>query len=97
MSVVPDLERKPGGYDFHRGFGFETWVFDIESRERLARYKMDKAAAAVAVSQDAAPLLYASTYSHVGHLRREHGRGDAHPEPPTWRSGASLVMMQPWD
>ena len=96
MSVVPDLERKPGGYDFHRGIGFETWVFDIESRERLARYKMDTPAAAIAVSQDDSPLLYATTYADAdiydadtGDLLRELSAGQ--------EVRGTVVMIQPWD
>ena len=96
MSVVPDLERKPGGYDFHRGPGFETWVFDIESRERLARHKMDKPTAAIAVSQDDAPLLYASTYTHVDIY--DAGTGEVtRTLNPDVEVRDVVVMMQPWD
>ena len=96
MSVVPDLERKPGGYDFHRGIGFEVWVFDIESRERLGRYELDRPAAAIAVSQDDAPLLYATTYSaadiydaNTGELTRALTAGQ--------EVRGTIVLIQPWN
>jgi amicyanin-dependent methylamine dehydrogenase large subunit len=96
MSAVPDLERKPGGYDFHRGFGVEVWVFDIESRERLARYTMERGAAAIAVSQDDSPLLYATNYADVdiydagtGELTRGLSGGQ--------EVRGTVVMIQPWD
>ena len=96
MSVVPDLERKPGGYDFHRGIGFEVWVFDIESRERLDRYELDRPAAAIAVSQDDAPLLYATTYSDVdiydantGQVTRALSSGQ--------EVRGTIVLIQPWN
>ncbi len=96
MSVVPDLERKPGGYDFHRGIGFEVWVFDIESRERLARYKMDRPAAAIAVSQDDAPFLYATTYTHVDIYDANTGEATRVLSPNQEVRG-TIVMIQPWD
>ncbi len=63
MGAVPDLEPKPGGYDFHRGLGSEVWVFDEQSHERVDRFKLERGyAAAIAVSQDRAPLLYVTAY-----------------------------------
>jgi len=43
----------------HKDFGTEVWVFDATSGKRLQRIALSKPAQSIAVSQDAAPLLYA--------------------------------------
>ena len=43
----------------HKNSGTEVWVFDAPSGRRLQRIALAKPAQSIAVSQDAAPLLYA--------------------------------------
>jgi methylamine dehydrogenase heavy chain len=54
-----------GGEGSHKVGGSEIWVFDLKSHRRTARWPVDTKAlgevAAVQVSQDAAPLLFAAT------------------------------------
>jgi methylamine dehydrogenase heavy chain len=38
--------------------GTEVWVFDVQTQKRIQRIALHKPAQAIAVSQDAAPLLY---------------------------------------
>jgi methylamine dehydrogenase heavy chain len=55
------LEPKGGGTDFHRHPGTEIWVFELNSGNRVRKIELPDAMLAIAVSQDEAPLLYAST------------------------------------
>jgi methylamine dehydrogenase heavy chain len=54
-----------GGEGTHKDGGTEIWVFDLASHRRLARWPMPphglSRVLAVQVSQDAAPILFAST------------------------------------
>ena len=43
----------------HKDLGTEVWVFDATTGKRLQRIALAKPAQSIAVSQDAAPLLYA--------------------------------------
>ncbi len=45
----------------HKDSGIEVWAFDVSKRQRVARIALAKPAQAIAVSQDAAPLLYTIT------------------------------------
>lgn len=42
----------------HKNLGTEVWVFDAPSGKRVQKIPLDKPAQSIAVSQDAAPLLY---------------------------------------
>jgi methylamine dehydrogenase heavy chain len=44
----------------HKDEGTHVWVMDTKTRKRIARFKLDEAAALLAVTQDAEPLLFAS-------------------------------------
>lgn len=55
------LEPKGGGYDFHRNFGTEAWVFDLKTRKRLQRIVFEEPVAQIAISQDAKPIFYAAS------------------------------------
>ena len=48
-----------GGADTHEDAGPQVWVFDIKRKKRIARFVLAGPAAAIDVSQDEAPLLYA--------------------------------------
>jgi methylamine dehydrogenase heavy chain len=54
-----------GGEGTHKEGGTEIWVFDMKSHQRVARWPFNTgesgAVAALQVSQDAAPLLFAAT------------------------------------
>jgi methylamine dehydrogenase heavy chain len=54
-----------GGEGTHKDGGTEIWVFDIASHRRLARWPVQaqglSRVVAVEVSQDAAPILFATT------------------------------------
>ncbi len=52
-----------GGEGTHKDGGTEIWVFDMATHQRLARWPMGNLGKvlAVQVSQDAAPLLFATT------------------------------------
>ena len=56
-----------GGEGSHKDGGTELWVFDLAKHQRLARWPLKaagiKPVVAVAVSQDAAPLIFAATDS----------------------------------
>jgi methylamine dehydrogenase heavy chain len=56
-----------GGDGSHKDGGTELWVFDLAKHQRLARWPLKaagiKPVVAVAVSQDAAPLIFAATDS----------------------------------
>jgi len=47
-----------GGSDTHKNPGTEVWVYDLDSRQRVARLKLKRPATAIAVSQGSDPLLY---------------------------------------
>jgi len=55
------LAPKGGGPDYHRQRGTEVWAFDAATGKRLQRIALSQPTQAIAVSQDDAPLLYAST------------------------------------
>lgn len=42
----------------HKSSGTEVWVFDVRNQKRVQKIPLQKPAQAIAVSQDAAPLLY---------------------------------------
>jgi len=56
-----------GGEGSHKDGGTELWVFDLASHRRVARWPLKaagvKPVVAIAVSQDAAPLIFAATDS----------------------------------
>lgn len=56
-----DLKPKGGGTDYHAEPGSEVWVFDLKTKQRLKRMAMKYPVTQVAVSQDAAALLYANS------------------------------------
>lgn len=62
LMHLASLEPKGGGTDYHRPAGTEIWVFDIASKRRLARFPLSRPTDAIAISQDAAPYLYAATF-----------------------------------
>ncbi len=49
-----------GGADTHKDPGSQVWVFDLETRARVARIELATPATSIEVSQDADPLLYAT-------------------------------------
>jgi methylamine dehydrogenase heavy chain len=51
----------PGTYWTQKTPGTEVWVFDMKTKKLLSRITLKSPAKGVAVSQDAAPLLYATT------------------------------------
>jgi len=55
---LSDLEPKGGGTDYHAEPGTEIWVFDLQSNQRLRRIATKHPVTHLAVSQDAAALLY---------------------------------------
>jgi methylamine dehydrogenase heavy chain len=61
LMHASDLKPKGGGYDFQVGHGTEVWVFDLNTKKRLRRLVLKHPGTAVAVSQDAAPLLYVAS------------------------------------
>lgn len=61
LMANASLEPKGGGTDYHRQAGTEVWVFDAASGRRLSRIPLSRASYAIAVSQDGAPRLYASS------------------------------------
>jgi methylamine dehydrogenase heavy chain len=54
-----------GGEGTHKDGGTEIWVFDLTSHRRLARWPVHSegltAVVAIQVSQDSAPIVFAST------------------------------------
>ena len=56
-----------GGEGSHKDGGTELWVFDLAAHQRVARWPLKaagvKPVVAIAVSQDAAPLIFAATDS----------------------------------
>lgn len=62
LMHLTSLAPKGGGSDYHRSAGTEVWVFDSASGRRLQRIALSQATDAIAVSQDAAPRLYAATF-----------------------------------
>jgi methylamine dehydrogenase heavy chain len=78
-----------GGEGSHKDGGTELWVFDLATHQRLARWPLKaaglKPVVAIAVSQDAAPLIFAATDAadvaildarngHVQHIERGLGQ-----------------------
>lgn len=55
------MAPKGGGTDYHRQPGTEVWAFDAATGKRLRRIALSQPSQAIAVSQDGAPLLYASS------------------------------------
>jgi methylamine dehydrogenase heavy chain len=43
----------------HKDAGSEVWVFDVQSRKRIARFRLDEPGEWIVVTQDAEPLLFA--------------------------------------
>jgi len=50
-----------GAHWTHKEAGNEIWVFDTEKRQRVARWALKGKAGSLAVTQDAAPLLFVAT------------------------------------
>lgn len=48
-----------GGKDTHKAPGTEVWVYDLESKQRVNRIKLENMATAIAVSSAPKPLLFA--------------------------------------
>jgi methylamine dehydrogenase heavy chain len=65
LMHASDLKPKTNGIDFHRQPGTEAWVFDLKNKRRLQRIALKNLTDAIAVSQDDAPLLYASSMYHL--------------------------------
>lgn len=78
-----------GGEGTHKDGGTEIWVFDMATHKRLARWPVHAAGlanvAAIQVSQDAAPILFAATATadvavmdaltgHVKHIEKHLGQ-----------------------
>jgi methylamine dehydrogenase heavy chain len=78
-----------GGEGTHKDGGTEIWVFDMATHKRLARWPMHAAGfanvAAIQVSQDPAPILFAATATadvavmdaltgHVKHIEKHLGQ-----------------------
>jgi methylamine dehydrogenase heavy chain len=78
-----------GGEGTHKDGGTEIWVFDMATRKRLARWPVHAAGlanvAAIQVSQDAAPILFAATATadvavmdaltgHIKHIEKHLGQ-----------------------
>ena len=59
------LQPKLNGSDIHRQPGTEVWVYDLKSQKRLQRVKLKNLIDAIAITQDDAPLLYASSLYHM--------------------------------
>jgi methylamine dehydrogenase heavy chain len=59
------LQPKLNGSDIHRQPGTEVWAYDIKTQKRTQRVKLKNLVDAIAVSQDDAPLLYASSMYHL--------------------------------
>jgi methylamine dehydrogenase heavy chain len=72
-----DLKPKGGGTDFHRGEGTEVWVFDLDAKKRIKRMGLKYPGTALAVSQDATPLLYVSAMYHFIVTVYEEASGQA--------------------
>ena len=47
-----------GGVDSHKDPGTEIWVYDLDTRKRVQRIKLEDPATSIAVTQDANPLLF---------------------------------------
>lgn len=60
-----DLKPKLNGIDFHRQAGTEVRVFDLKTKKLVQRIPLKNLTDAIAVSQDDAPLLYASSLYHL--------------------------------
>lgn len=61
LMHATDLQPKGGGPDFHRVEATQAWVFDLDTKRRLKRIELKLPASTLAVSQDAAPLVYAGS------------------------------------
>lgn len=70
-----DLKPKTNGIEFHREAGTEVWVYDLKSRRREQRLPLGNLTDGIAVSQDDAPLLYASSLYHTEFSVYDAGTG----------------------
>jgi methylamine dehydrogenase heavy chain len=61
LMADADLTPKGGGTDYHRQPGTEVWVWDAATGKRVSRIKLKDPQSAIAVSDDARPLLYSSS------------------------------------
>lgn len=61
LMLSSDLKPKGGGYDFHRLEATEVWTFDLQSKRRLKRTPLKLPTSTMAVSQGAAPRIYAGS------------------------------------
>lgn len=55
------LEPKGGGIDYHRQPGSEVWVADLNTNAVVRKFPLPRPTEAIAISQDEAPRLYATT------------------------------------
>lgn len=58
----------PGAHWSHKDEGTEVWVFDIAAKKRVARFALKQGAGSIAVTQDAAPLLFVVGGGPMGSL-----------------------------
>lgn len=65
LMQASDLKPKLNGIDFHRQPGTEVRVFDLKTQRLMQRLSLKNLVDAIAVSQDDAPLLYASSLYHA--------------------------------
>jgi methylamine dehydrogenase heavy chain len=65
LMQASDLQPKINGIDFHRQPGTEVRVFDLKTHKRVQRVPLKNLVDAIAISQDDAPLLYASSLYHM--------------------------------
>jgi methylamine dehydrogenase heavy chain len=48
-----------GGPDSHKDPGSEIWVYDLDTRRRVQRIKLEDPATSIAITRDSSPLLFA--------------------------------------
>lgn len=93
-----------GGEFTHKQPGTEVWVYDLKTNKRIARYKLDVPAGAIAVSGDGQPFLYAVMFGApelrvidamtgkpvrtIGDMSREMSLIQPSPVPAVAKSGA---------
>jgi methylamine dehydrogenase heavy chain len=65
LMHASDLKPKLSGSDIHRQSGTETRVFDLKTQKLLHRIKLENPTDSISVSQDASPLLYATSGFHA--------------------------------
>ena len=75
LMHASDLKPKLSGIDFHRQPGTEVWVFDLKSKRREQHLPLKYLVDSIAVSQDDAPLLYASSMYHFAFTAQEAASG----------------------